>query len=109
MSGKSLARAATSAFIATRHGSARFACEKPIRYLASCGRPQAALKQTRTTAAANAVRRRRAPPFQPDRDENDDALENELQVRIDVVESHGIVDDPDDQDPDDRAADRAGA
>src|SRR6185312_7455226 len=109
MSGKSLARAATSAFIATRHGSPRLACEKPIRYFALCCRPHAAAKQTSSNAASVAPLRRRPPPLQPDRDENDDALEDELQVCIDVVEPHGVVDDADDQDPDDGAANRTGS
>ena len=48
MSGKSFARAATSAFIATRHGSPRLHCEKPIRCLPDfCAAPQPARPERR--------------------------------------------------------------
>src|ERR1039458_3073256 len=106
MSGKSFARAATSAFIATRHGSPRFACENPMRNLAFCWRPQATASTRRSSGVSL---RRRAPSLQPDRDHDNEALENELKVRIDVVEPHGIVDDADDQDADDGPADRSRA
>src|SRR3954464_1212159 len=104
MSGKSFARAAISAFIAARHGSARFACENPMTYLACAWRPQAVttvIASATTVARWRVIRRHRdaplrtAPPLQPDGDENDGALEDELKICIDVVQSHGIVDDAD--------------
>ena len=45
--GRALAASAMSAFIATRHGSPRLACEKPIRFLPLCSFPQPATSATR--------------------------------------------------------------
>src|SRR5262245_6394377 len=103
MSGKSLARLATSAFIDTRHGSPRLHCENPMTCLAVFSRPQPAAARTtiaaRTSLAAFAL--------QPDRAEDDDALENELEIRIHIVQPHDVVDDSDRQHADERAADRS--
>src|SRR4029450_1025076 len=46
-------------------------------------------------------------PLQPDRAEDDDALENELEIRIHIVQPHDVVDDSDGQHADERAADRS--
>src|SRR6185503_16387404 len=110
MSGWLLAAAATSAFIDTRHGSPRLHCEKPIRCLPDFALPQPPAASS--TAAASSARAptptRLSPlPLKPDRSEDDDALEDELQVRIDIVQPHDVVDDSDDQHADERTADRS--
>src|SRR6476469_3271228 len=93
-----------SAFIATRHGSPRLACEKPIRFLPLCSFPQPA---TSATASTRAPPRRitlgSAATLEPDGEKNDDALENELKIGIDVVEPHDVVDDADGEHPRQRA------
>src|SRR5512143_3098859 len=110
MSGKPFAAAATSAFMDTRHGSPRLHWEKPIRCLPDFAFPQ---PTSPTAATRRAAPRRRAIlallPLEPDRAEDDDALEDELQVRIDIVQPHDVVDDSDDQHADERAADRSGS
>src|SRR5678815_2954498 len=99
-----------SAFIATRHGSPRLACEKPIRFLPPCSFPQPA---TSANASSRAPPRRitlaSAASLEPDGQKNDDALENELKIGIDVVEPHNVVDDADGEHPHQRAHDATGA
>src|SRR6187551_1183211 len=111
MSGKSFARAATSAFMATRHGSPRLHWENPTRCLPCFALPQpeapASAARTRQTAAAIRRAGSALAPLEPDRPEDDDALENELQVRVDIVQPHDVVDDSDDQHADERAANRS--
>src|ERR1700739_4784879 len=111
MSGKSFARSATCAFMATRHGSPRLHCEKPTKCLADLALPQPIDAIAATTAAPIArlrtVPRSPLPPLalKPDRADDDDAFENELQVRIDIVQPHDVVQDSDDQNTDERTAD----
>src|SRR4030095_2097609 len=99
-----------SAFIATRHGSPRLACEKPIRFFPPCSFPQPA---TSANASSRAPRRRitlaNTASLEPDGEKNDDALENELKIGIDVVEPHNVVDDADGEHPHQRAHDATGA
>src|SRR5215831_3138322 len=112
MSGKSFARAATSAFMATRQGSPRLHCEKPTRNFPWLRRPQPSVPAAaiRTAVTTRRRQRRSAPPaLERYRAQDDDALENELKVRIDVVQTHRVVDDPDDQGSDERSADGADA
>src|SRR6187401_364473 len=89
--GKSLALAATSAFIATRHGSPRLHCENPTRSFDSLRRPHA---EPSAAAPRHAIASRRdtrsATALEPDGAEDDRTLENELQVRIDVVQPHAV-------------------
>src|SRR5215467_12295802 len=104
MSGKSFTRSATWAFIATRHGSPRLHCEKPMKCLADFSLPQPTANATAAEATTMTRRRTVLPPLplEPDGADDDDAFENELKVRIHIVQPHDVVQDSDDQNADER-------
>src|SRR4029078_7440386 len=93
-----------SAFIATRHGSPRLACEKPLRLLPFCSFPQPA---TSATASTRAPPRRitlgSAATLEPDGEQDDDARENELKFGITVFDPLDVVEDAEGEHPRQRA------